>query len=108
MLMYSLKLDTSLLDESDFNLEWSRQMIVNTYCDEDIAENWQDILDVSSKEFLDQLYLYARNNLVKMHLFISTPFAMEYKRSIETTGASFIANIGGNQKVTCLLIGNVD
>ena len=108
MLMYSLKLDTSLLDESDFNLEWSRQMIVNTYCDEDMAENWQDILDVASKEFLDQLYLYARNNLVKMHLFISTPFAMEYKRSIETTGASFIANIGGNQKVTYLLIGNVD
>lgn len=98
MLCYSLKLDSSLLDESDFNLEWSRQLIVNTYCDEDMAENWQDILDGASKDFLEELYLYASKNLVKMHLFISSPFATEFKRSIETTGASFIANIGGNVK----------
>ena len=93
--MNSLKLDTSLLDDSEFNLDWTRHHIVNTYCDEDKAENWQDILDGASSEFLEEVYSYASKNLVKMHLFISTPFATEFKRSIETTGASFIANIGG-------------
>ena len=84
-----------MIDDSKYNLEWSRQTIVNTFCDEDQAENWQDIMDGASAEFLTELYTYASKNLVKMHLFISSPFATEFKRSIETTGASFIANIGG-------------
>ena len=95
---FSLNLNTSFIDETEFNLEGSRQNIVNTFCNEDKAENWQDILDGAgaSQEFVVDLYKYAKNNLLKVHLFISSPFATEFNRSVETTLASFIANIGGS------------
>ena len=60
-----------------------------------MASNFEDILDTADKDFLEDLHLYATENLIKMHLFISTPFATEYNRYIETTRISFIANVGG-------------
>ena len=88
-------LETVLFDESTPSNDLNRQQIVNTLCDDDMASNFEDILDTAPLDFLNDLYLYATENLIKMHLFISTPFATEYSRYIETTRISFIANVGG-------------
>ena len=61
-----------------------------------MASNWEGILENNtSEEFLLDLYYYAKENLIKLHLFISSPFATEFKRSVETPRISFVANIGG-------------
>ena len=93
--MNRLGLETSLLDDTEANLEWERQSIVRTFCDDNLASNWESILAGASQEFLADLYKYASDNMIKLHLFISTPFATEYKRYVETPRISFIANIGG-------------
>ena len=93
---YSLKLETSLFDDPNPDLEWQRQHIVATFCDDNMATNWEGILEENtSEEFLVDLYNYAKQNLIKLHLFISSPFATEFKRSVETPRISFVANIGG-------------
>ena len=95
-LFYSLNLETSLFDDPQTDLEWKRQDIVATFCDDNMASNWEGILeDNTSEEFLTDLYYYAKENLIKLHLFISSPFATEFKRSVETPRISFVANIGG-------------
>ena len=92
----SLNLETSLFDDPKPNLEWDRQNIVATFCDDNMASNWEGILENNtSEEFLTDLYYYAKENLIKLHLFISSPFATEFKRSVETPRISFVANIGG-------------
>ena len=88
-------LETSLLDTTEPQLEWERQDVVRTFCDDNLATNWEGILAGAPQSFLDDLYKYASENLIKLQLFISTPFATEYKRYIETPRISFIANIGG-------------
>ena len=51
----SLGLETSLIDEAEPDLEWSRQPVVNTYCNEDQAENWEDLFDqFDSDEFVEE------------------------------------------------------
>ena len=95
-LFYSLNLETSLFDDPQPDLEWNRQHIVATFCDDNMASNWEGILENNtSEEFLLDLYYYAKENLIKLHLFISSPFATEFKRSVETPRISFVANIGG-------------
>ena len=95
-IFYSLNLETSLFDDPKPNLEWDRQHIVSTFCDDNRADNWEGILENNtSEEFLADLYYYAKENLIKLHLFISSPFATEFKRSVETPRISFVANIGG-------------
>ena len=85
-----------MFDDQSPNLEWSRQKIVDTFCDDNKAENWEFFLEETSDQFLEELYAYAHQNLIKLHLFISSPFATEYKRYIETTRISFVANVGGS------------
>lgn len=88
-------LETSLLDTNEPQLEWERQDVVRTFCDDNLATNWEGILAEAPQSFLEDLHKYASENLIKLQLFISTPFATEYKRYIETPRISFIANIGG-------------
>ena len=91
----SLGLETSLIDDPNPDLEWERQNIVDTMCDDERPDNWEEILADTSDEFKNEMLQYAKDNLIKMHLFISSPFATEYKRYIETTRISFVANVGG-------------
>ena len=93
----SLGLETSLIDDPNPDLEWERQNIVDTMCDDERPDNWEEILADTSDEFKNEMLQYAKDNLIKMHLFISSPFATEYKRYIETTRISFVANVGGNR-----------
>ena len=69
--------------------------MLNTYCDREKEENWEDLFDDVPDDFVENINSYAKDNLIKLRVFISTPFATEYTRSIETTRTSFIANIGG-------------
>ena len=94
-------LETSLLDDTEPDLEWERQTVVKTFCDDTLASNWEGILSGAPQQFRDDLYKYASDNLIKLHLFISTPFATEYKRYVETPRISFIANIGGKINKNC-------
>ena len=89
-------METSLFDDPEPDLEWDRQKIVATFCNDDMASNWEGILEESTSDaFLADLYFYAKENLIKLHLFISSPFATEYLRDVETPRISFVANIGG-------------
>ena len=69
--------------------------MLNTFCDREKEENWEDLFDDVPDDFVENINSYAKDNLIKLRVFISTPFATEYTRSIETTRTSFIANIGG-------------
>ena len=93
----SLGLETSLIDNPNPDLEWERQNIVDTICDDENPENWEEILADTSDEFKNEMLQYAKDNLIKLHLFISSPFATEYLRYIETTRISFVANVGGKK-----------
>ena len=64
-------------------------------CDDDNPENWEEILADTPEEFKQAILKYAKENLIKMHLFISSPFTTAYQRYIETTKINFIANVGG-------------
>ena len=86
-----------MIDDPNPDLEWERQNIVDTMCDDERPDNWEEILADTSDEFKNEMLQYAKDNLIKMHLFISSPFATEYKRYIETTRISFVANVGGNR-----------
>ena len=97
LFILSLGLETSLIDDPNPDLEWERQNIVDTMCDDERPDNWEEILADTSDEFKNEMLQYAKDNLIKMHLFISSPFATEYKRYIETTRISFVANVGGNR-----------
>ena len=87
-------METSLFDDPKPNLEWERQIIVMTFCEDNFGS-----LEDLPQEFLDQFYAYASTNLIKLHMFISTPFATEYERDVETSRISFVANIGGIEVV---------
>ena len=76
-------------------MELDRHTVLNTYCDREKEENWEDLFDDVPDDFVENINSYAKDNLIKLRVFISTPFATEYTRSIETTRTSFIANIGG-------------
>jgi len=91
----SLGLETSLIDDPDPDLEWKRQKVVMILCNDDTPENWEDILEDTSEEFQQELLKYAKENLIKMHLFISSPFTTEYQRYVKTTKINFVANLGG-------------
>ena len=95
----SLKLDTSLFDNQTTNLDWERQTILSSFCHESRPENWEDILVSSDQTFIKDLIIYGQKNLIKVHMFISSPFAVHYERDIETTTISFVANIGGQSLV---------
>ena len=99
-------LETSLLDTTEPQLEWERQEVVRTFCDDNLATNWEGILAEAPQSFLEDLHKYASENLIKLQLFISTPFATEYKRYIETPRISFIANIGGQRSRPSFIIKN--
>ena len=89
-------METSLFDDPEPDLAWDRQKIVAKFCNDDMASNWEGILEESTSDaFLADLYFYAKENLIKLHLFISSPFATEYLRDVETPRISFVANIGG-------------
>ena len=95
----SLKLDTSLFDNQTTNLDWERQTILSSFCHDSRPENWEDILVSSDQTFIKDLIIYGQKNLIKVHMFISSPFAVHYQRDIETTTISFVANIGGQSLV---------
>ena len=95
----SLKLDTSLFDNQTTNLDWERQTILSSFCHDSRPENWEDILVSSDQTFIKDLIIYGQKNLIKVHMFISSPFAVHYERDIETTTISFVANIGGQSLV---------
>ena len=73
-----------------------------TFCNDNF-----ETLETLPQEFLDQFYKYASNNLIKLHMFISTPFATEYERDVETSRISFVANIGGKSIAILYLIHNL-
>ena len=91
----SLGLETSLIDGLSPDLLWERQKVVDIMCDDNNPENWEDILADAPEEFKQAVLKYAKENLIKMHLFISSPFTTAYQRCIETTKINFIANVGG-------------
>ena len=88
-------LETSLIDSDIPNLDWSRQNVVEKFCDAKQESNWESILAESPSEFQEDFTKYASENLVKMHMFIAEPFSSEYYRYIQTSRISFIANVGG-------------
>ena len=92
---FSLELDTSLFDSTDTDLEWERQSVLSTFCHPEKPENWEDILLSAATPFVRDINLYGAENLIKIHLFLSSPFATHYERDVETTTISFVANIGG-------------
>ena len=94
-ILCSLGLETSLFDNTDPHWDWDRHTVINTFCDEDAATNWEGILDDADAEYVNDLFAYAQGNLIKLHLFISTPFATEFERYTETPRINFVANIGG-------------
>ena len=100
----SLNINTSLIDSPDLDLELDRQTILHTFCARDEEENWEDLFQGVPDTFVENINSYAKDNLVKLRVFISTPFATEYTRSIETTRSSFIANIGGNRNESIDLV----
>ena len=54
----SLGLDPAILESDSVDLEQDRQIMVDTFCNEDMSENWEDIDDMckSRNDFrLDQL-----------------------------------------------------
>ena len=91
-----MNIPTSLIDSQDLDLEIDRHPVLQAFCHPDKEENWEDLFENVPDNFVEDINTYARNNLIKLRLFISTPFATEYTRSIETTRTSFIANIGGD------------
>ena len=90
-------MDTRLFDSQESRTEWDRQTSVSTLCNGSQPENWEDLLVTSDQTFVRDLIVYGRENLIKVHMFLSSPFATHYERSIETTTISFVANIGGQQ-----------
>ena len=96
-------METSLFDDPKPNLEWERQIIVMTFCEDNFGS-----LEDLPQEFLDQFYAYASTNLIKLHMFISTPFATEYERDVETSRISFVANIGGMYIGGSLIVSSID
>ena len=99
----SLNISASFIDNQQVDLEFDRHPVLETFCAEGKEENWEDILGEVPEEFVRDINSYAKENLIKLRVFISTPFATEYTRSIETTRTSFIANIGGNLEVGDIL-----
>ena len=97
----SLNISASFIDNQQVDLEFDRHPVLETFCAEGEEENWEDILGEVPEEFVKDINSYAKENLIKLRVFISTPFATEYTRSIETTRTSFIANIGGD--ITCFI-----
>ena len=93
----SLQLETSLFESDDSSLEWDRQTVLSTFCHPEQPQNWEDILTSADLTFVRDLNLYGEENLIKIHLFLSSPFATHYERDIETTTISFVANIGGER-----------
>ena len=91
----SLNISTSFIDNPLVDLEFDRHPVLETFCADGKAENWEDIFEELPEEYVKDINSYAKENLIKLRVFISTPFATEYTRSIETTRTSFIANIGG-------------
>ena len=60
-----------------------------------MGSNWEAVVQQIPQQFQEELYSYASQNLIKLDVFISTPFATEYKRQVETPIINFVANIGG-------------
>ena len=94
----SLQLETDLFDSEETNLEWERQSVLAKFCHPEQPENWEDILTSADITFVRDINLYGQENLIKIHLFLSSPFATHYERDVETTTISFVANIGGESK----------
>ena len=94
----SLNISTDIIDNPLVDLEFDRHPVLEGFCAEGKEENWEDLLVDVPEEYVKDINAYAKENLIKLRVFISTPFATEYTRSIETTRTSFIANIGGNGK----------
>ena len=92
----SLNIPTSLIDSQELDLELDRHPVLQAFCHPDKEENWEDLFEYVPDNFVEDINTYARDNLIKLRVFISTPFATEYTRSIETTRTIFIANIGGD------------
>ena len=93
----SLQLETDLFDSEETNLEWERQSVLASFCHPEQPENWEDILTSADITFVRDINLYGEENLIKIHLFLSSPFATHYERDVETTTISFVANIGGER-----------
>ena len=91
----SLNISASFIDNQQVDLEFDRHPVLETFCADGAEENWEDIFEEVSEEYVKDINSYAKENLIKLRVFISTPFATEYTRSIEMTRTSFIANIGG-------------
>ena len=92
----SLNISTSFIDNQLVDLEFDRHPVLESFCADGKEENWEDIFSDVPDQYVKDINSYAKENLIKLRVFISTPFATEYTRSIETTRTSFIANIGGN------------
>ena len=102
--IFSLNITASIIDNPQVDLEFDRHPVLEGFCAEGKEENWEDLFVDLPAEYVKDINSYAKDNLIKLRVFISTPFATEYTRSIETTRTSFIANIGGKSD-TCFCIG---
>ena len=101
--IFSLNITASIIDNPQVDLEFDRHSVLEGFCAEGKEENWEDLFVDLPAEYVKDINSYAKDNLIKLRVFISTPFATEYTRSIETTRTSFIANIGGKSDTSFCL-----
>ena len=75
MVMYvpplpSLNLDPAILESDSVDLEQDRKNMIDTFCDEDMTENWENIADMAPPWFVDDMYRYGKDNLIRVNVFI--------------------------------------
>ena len=59
-----------MLDGDSMNLELDRQAAVDSFCNKDQTENWEKLADVAPPRFLETLYQYGQENLIKVNVYI--------------------------------------
>ena len=52
------------------DLEQDRKNMIDTFCDEDMTENWENIADMAPPWFVDDMYRYGKDNLIRVNVFI--------------------------------------
>ena len=58
--------------------------------------NFQMFYTNLSKALINQVYLYSRDNLIKLQMYIKDPYVTRIMRQEEITEMSFVGNIGGS------------
>ena len=52
-------------------------------------------MEQAGAKFLAEMYQYMTENLIRVHIYINSPFVKQFVRAVDTTLISYIANIGG-------------